>query len=117
MALERVPRARQGEIGLAGARGTDREGDIVLEDILDVLPLPRRAAVQVRPPGEKRRVLLRSAAGANFDQAELYVVYGEAALCGAVKFLQHLGCPGRLGPAQSETLAAPRDPDIQRRLH
>src|SRR5439155_607286 len=63
IALQRVHRARDGEIGLAGARGTDRESDVVLEDILDVLSLPGRAAAQVRPPGEKRRVLLRSAAG------------------------------------------------------
>src|SRR5207245_8091381 len=82
----------------------------------DVLPLSGRAAAQVRPPGEKRRVLLRSAAGADFDQAELDVVQGEAAFGVAVKFLQHLGRLGRLRTAERETLAAAADRDVQRGL-
>ncbi len=47
VALERVDGAGDGEIGLAGARGADRERDVVLLDVLQVERLVRRAAVQV----------------------------------------------------------------------
>ena len=116
IALQRVHRARHGEIGLTRARGTDRERDVVLEDILDVLPLPGRAAPQVRPPGEKRYVFFPPPAGTDFDQAELNVVQGEAAFGVLVEFLQHVGRLGRLRSADREALAAARNRDVQRGL-
>src|SRR6266480_4853951 len=116
IALQRVHRARHREIGLAGPRGTDREGDVVLEDVLDVVPLPGRAAAQVRPPREQGRVLLRAAAGADFDQAELNVVQGETAFGVVVEFLQHVCRLGGMRSADGETLAAARDRDVQRGL-
>ena len=47
VALERVDRAGDGEIGLAGARRADAERDVVGLDVAQVLDLVRRAAVQV----------------------------------------------------------------------
>ena len=47
VALERVDRARDREVGLAGAGGADRERDVVRLDVVQVLDLVRRAAVQV----------------------------------------------------------------------
>src|SRR2546430_12981846 len=42
-------------LGLAGPRGTDREGDVVLEDVLDVVPLPGRAAAELQPEHPRAR--------------------------------------------------------------
>jgi hypothetical protein len=55
VALERVHRARHREVGLAGAGGADAEGAIVGEDVIDVLDLVRRAAMQVRAPCQELR--------------------------------------------------------------
>ena len=47
VALERIDGAGDGEIGLAGAGGTDAEGDVVFLDVAQVEDLVRRPPVQV----------------------------------------------------------------------
>ena len=77
VALERVDRARHREVGLAGAGRADAEGDVVGEDVLDVLHLVRRAAVQVGAAREQLRAApsRRAASGVlrQLRQAELHV--------------------------------------------
>ena len=48
VALERVDGAGDREVGLARARGTDAERDVVARDVLEVRDLVGRASVQVR---------------------------------------------------------------------
>src|SRR5581483_5575801 len=120
VALEGIHGARDREVGLAGPRRADREGDVVLQDVLDVLALARRAAAQVAAAREQRRVLGLAAArvGAELDQSELHVVDGEPALRVAVEFLQGFGGARRLAgrAAHGEALAAPRDGHVERGL-
>src|SRR5687767_13649052 len=54
-ALQGVHRTRHGEVGLACPRGADAERQVVREDVLEVLNLPRRASVQVMAAGHQRR--------------------------------------------------------------
>src|SRR2546421_11059044 len=57
VALERIDRARHGEVGLAGARRADADGQVMREDALDVLDLVRRAPVQIRAARHQLRTL------------------------------------------------------------
>eukprot|EP01022_Parablepharisma_sp_SALTPOND_P035640 TRINITY_DN959_c0_g7_i1.p1 TRINITY_DN959_c0_g7~~TRINITY_DN959_c0_g7_i1.p1 ORF type:complete len:661 (+),score=231.75 TRINITY_DN959_c0_g7_i1:1723-3705(+) len=47
VALQRIDRAGYRQVGLAGTGGADAEGDVVLQDGIEVLALVRRAAAQV----------------------------------------------------------------------
>ncbi|MNQ87473.1 hypothetical protein D3C85_1026970 [compost metagenome] len=51
VALHGVDRAGHGQPGLAGAGGADAEGDVVFEDVVQVVALARRARTQVAALG------------------------------------------------------------------
>ena len=116
--LERVHRARHGEVGLAGARGADADGAVVGQDALDVLHLVRRAAVKVGAPREQLRAFRRLQKGVvrELRQAELHVFEREVARGAVVEMLQRLRRALRLLAAHRELAAAARDDDVERRL-
>src|SRR5690606_20116420 len=105
-------RAGDGEIGLAGAGRADAEGDVVLEDVLQILALAGSAALEVRTPGEQSRPLLGFRRGLlRLDDTELDVVDRDLARGVGVELLQHLRGALDLfgGAAQHEAVAAARD--------
>ena len=80
VALERVDRAGHREVGLAGARRADAEGDVVVEDVLAGTATwcgvrPCRSVRRVSSSGRLRVCLAQRALAATIsDQAELDVV-------------------------------------------
>src|SRR5207248_9428105 len=93
VALERIDRAGDREIGLAGAGGADAQGQVMREDVLDVLHLMRRAAVQIGAARkELRPALVRRRGGAaslqELGEAELHVVERQLARGAVVEVLE-----------------------------
>ena len=102
VALHGVDGAGHGQPGLAGAGRTHAEGDVVLEDVVQVVALARGARAQVAAAGAQRDAvafivqrwqlggLLRRflaqflvlAADADFHQAQLDVVHRQGAVHG-----------------------------------
>ena len=127
VALERIDRACDGEIGLAGACGAGPERDVVFLDVLEVEDLIWRTPVQVRAAGSQLqgRIVLRRLfrdAGilpGKLDQAELNVVDGERLFRLRIKAFER-GCGaldlGRCA-AQGECRASARDGHVERRFH
>ena len=98
VALERVDGRRHREVGLAGPRRADAEGDVVGQHGGDVVALPRRAAVQVGAARVQLRLsvvlfrwwlALASAPAALFDEVKLDVVDRDRPP-GAVRTLQEV---------------------------
>src|SRR5690606_788030 len=79
VALQRVHRAGDGEVGLAGAGRADAEGDVVRQDVPEVVALARRTAAQVAAPSVEDRSLVLAllalgGGGTLLGQAELDVL-------------------------------------------
>src|SRR5690606_6026315 len=51
LALQRIDGTGDSQPGLAGARGADAEGDVVLENLVQIVALTRRARAQIAAPG------------------------------------------------------------------
>src|SRR6185503_9033085 len=118
VALERVDRACHGEIGLAGARRPDAEGAVVREDVLDVLHLMRRAAVQLGAPREQLRAgcSLTLRLVRQLGQPELHVLQAEVTRGAVVEMLEGVCRLLRLLAVHGELGAAARDGHVERRL-
>jgi hypothetical protein len=120
VALERVHRAGDREVGLAGAGRPDAEGHVVAEDVAEVVALVRGATVQVGAPRLQHRLvgLVAIARTLRLDQAELDVVDRELALRLGVELFQELGRARRATgvAAHRETVAAARDRHLERDL-
>ncbi len=100
VAFERIDRAGDGQIGLAGAGRADRKGDVVFLDLLEVFNLARRASVQILAACFERRYCVfnarRRVATGNFDQSQLQVVDRQIVVRAAVKTTQCLRRQARL---------------------
>ena len=119
VALERIDRARDRQIGLAGAGRADAEGDVVGLDLLQIFDLARRAAVQIGAPRfELRRVavIARRPRARHFDQAQLHVFHRQVVSGLGIEFFECLRRKLRvIGLAgQRKALAAARDHDVER---
>jgi hypothetical protein len=90
----------------------------VREDVLDVLHLVRRAAVQLGAPREQLRAGRGFACSLvrQFGQAELHVFQGEIARGAVVEMLESVRRLLRLLAAHGEFRALARDGDVERRL-
>jgi hypothetical protein len=118
IALQRIHRAGDREIGLAGARRADCESEIVRLNLPDILVLARRPAVQSGALGEqhRRRFDFRALRTRDFDQAELQVFDAQASVRQAIEIFQRLGRELRLfrSTVHRENFAATGDCDVER---
>ena len=118
LALQRIDRARHGEIGFAGAGRTDAEGDVVTADLLDVLALTRGARAQIGAAGAQCRAFLVEAAARQFDQPELDIVERKFIVRAVIEMFDRLRALLGLRriAAKSETRSTAADGDIERRF-
>ena len=121
-------RAEDGqESCLAGARRTHAKADVVRLDLPNVLRLPFRARLQIRPADIERdffvvqrrrdtRGLWCIVLAADFNDAKLHFLHRKIAVCLAVKAIEDFGCEfdALFFAAHAEFLAAPRNGNIQR---
>ena len=116
--LERIDSAGDCEIGLAGTRRADAEGDIVTEDLFDIQALVRRTPGEIAFARHQHRPAAGRfhRAGAAVDHAELHVVHFKWFARAGVKTFQQVEAARDLfAPAfHAQARAAPRDDDIER---
>src|SRR5256885_4732752 len=123
--FQRVDRAGNGEIRLAGAGRSDAESDVVVLDVLQIRDLVRRSPVQVGAASAQYRSLAFGDLGrrrgfrpltAQLDQAELDVVDGQRLLRLRVEAIERGGglLDGAASATQRERRPAPGDGDIER---
>jgi hypothetical protein len=129
VALERIDRARDRQIRLAGAGRADAQRQVVRQDAAQVFALHRRAAMQIGAPRmqHRRQVVAVGHVEARFrhvgamrghlpglHQAELDIVHRQRLACAVVERFQRVGRALRVGAADGELAAAPADGHVQR---